>query len=330
MTPPSFQPDFRGRFPYAGLIGKLAALNLLSILIAGASAVEIVSYPGGSTNYNTSNNISETVTSWSTGWGTANPLTGWNYIGQIIAGRGYGSGVYLGNGWVLTAGHVGVGNFTLNGNTFNPTGTSYSDFTLNISGVNQIADLTLFQILTTSSTGSSTLSMPPLTLTPSTNAPTAFSRFSAGSQVVMIGYGGGQGEAWGVNTVTATSQATPVTSGSQSFDSADFVTAYGVTSYGSGFFGRSITNTAQVYPGDSGGGDFINVNGTWELAGINEAVGSSSSNLGFSYMVQLSYYDSQIQSIMSLAPEPGDFLLSAFGLLVAGFAIKRRTLTRKV
>jgi len=74
----------------------------------------------------------------------------------------------------------------------------------------------------------------------------------------------------------------------------------------------------------------MNVNGVWELAGINEAVGSSSGNLGFSYLVQLSYYNSQIQSIMSLAPEPGDFLLGAFGMLVAAFAIKRRSLTRKI
>lgn len=302
---------------------SILPIPLLLSAVVSAHAIIIVPYPSEtSTNYNPSNTIASTLTNWSTGWGAGNDSTGWDYVGLVNVRSGYGSGEYLGNGWVLTAGHVGMGNFTLNGNTFEPTGISYTDFTESINGTNQIADLTLFQISTISSTGSATLSMPPLAITASNNAPTAFSSRTPGSEVVMIGYGGGKGESWGINTVTQTALAVPVTEGSLSFYSADFATVYGETSFTNGFGSHattnSVTNTAQVYPGDSGGADFLDVAGTWELAGVNEAVGTGTNNSGDSYLVQLSYYDSQIQSIISAVPEPSVFPLTAlgFGLLM--------------
>jgi hypothetical protein len=41
---------------------------------------------------------------------------GWSYVGQLNGA----SCVYLGNGWVLTAGHVGEGTVSLNGTAYQP------------------------------------------------------------------------------------------------------------------------------------------------------------------------------------------------------------------
>ena len=277
---------------------------MLIFWITTAGGVEVVT----STNsyFNTSNNISGTLTNWSTGWGESNTNTGWNYVGSVNGA----SGVYLGNGWVLTAGHVGAGNFTLDGNIYDYTG-SYYTFTNNLTGTN-LADLTLFRVSTSSITGLA-LVMPSLTI--SSNAPTAFSPFTTGSQVVMIGNGGGK--SWGVNTVTTNNIG--VTPGGTSYISIDFATAHGTTTS----FTRSITNNAELVVGDSGGGDFIDVSENWQLAGINEAIDAN----GGSYMIQLSSYDSQIESIMASAvPEPKDFGLLGLGVLAifGKFLIERR------
>src|SRR5262249_11495973 len=44
--------------------------------------------------------------------------TGWDYVGTIVGGSGVFLGNYAGSYWVLTAGHVGAGTFTLGGMTY--------------------------------------------------------------------------------------------------------------------------------------------------------------------------------------------------------------------
>ena len=129
----------------------------------------------------------------------------------------------------------------------------------------------------------------------------------------MIGYGGGT-FAWGLNTVTESNVS--VTVKGYPYDTIDFQTAYGTTTDGS----YSATNNAVLIGGDSGGGDFIYDpgSGTWELAGINEAVDTSNNN---SYMVEVSAYASQINSIIEV-PEPGCITLA--GAAVAVFLACRR------
>ncbi len=85
----------------------------------------------------------------------------------------------------------------------------------------------------------------------------------------MIGFGGGQGETWGYDTVTKVEVVAQVSG----YTSRDFSTAFATTSAGS----SSVTNTAQLVSGDSGGGDFIydTASGKWMLAEINEAVDDS-------------------------------------------------------
>src|SRR5271170_1227159 len=62
------------------------------------------------------------VPNWTSGWPQSG-TTGWNYVGAI----GSASGVYLYNGWVITAAHVGAGNFVLGTTTYTPiAGTTRS------------------------------------------------------------------------------------------------------------------------------------------------------------------------------------------------------------
>lgn len=268
---------------------KLLFLPIFFFLFR-TQAVEVDTTLGtGAGSFNTTAPTSTDITNWNTGsWG-ANGVTGWNYVGSVNGA----SGVYLGNGWVLTAGHVGAGTFTL-------SGTSYSEVAGSAQGIGT-ADLTLFRL---------TLAPNLPSLTIATSAPTALSPSKDGSSVVMIGYGGGTGETWGLNTVTRTN--IPVTV--QSYTTTDFETAYGITTAGN----RSATNYAELILGDSGGGGFIydSSSSAWTLAGINEAHVQSLlyPNDYDSYMVQLSSYSSQINSIIAV-PEPSEFALLGLGIV---------------
>jgi len=258
------------------------------------NAVEIVPYPSGSSYYKTSNNIGTSDSAWNSGWGTGNTNTGWDYVGQV-GGPNDASGVYLGNGWVITAGHVGALDFTLGTNTYETNGTSFTSFSFTNAGIVYAADLNLFKISTTSIEGNSLL--------PTNNLIIPSSYPGTGNTLVMIGYGDasvGRQESWGINTVTTNNLLVPL--GGYPYTSVDFGTAYGPTPYG--------TNSAQLVVGDSGGGDFIKGGSTWYLAGINEAIDGN----GDSYFVNLAYYSSEITSVMNAVPEPQSWTLIALGI----------------
>ena|SRR5208282_1621821 len=289
------------------------------ILAAGLLSVLTMAFAGtghaveSGSSYLTSAPTSAGIPNWGTGWSQpagetgGNYVTGWNYVGQI---NGDNSATYLGDGWVLTAAHVGAGSFDLNGNAYAEIAGSAQS----ISNSSGIADLTLFRINTTSTTNGTVLGLPQLTL--STSDPIAFAFGVSGSGVVMVGYGGGQGETWGFNTVTQINQ--PISLQGASYVSNDFFTALGTTTYinpgGSG--SQSVTNNAQLVGGDSGGGDFIfnPATGQWELAGINEAVGTTNQGQYVSAFVQLDTYASQIEADMSPVPLPASLWPMLLGL----------------
>jgi hypothetical protein len=244
----------------------------------------------------TYNKSEPTVTDWDTGWSAAD-VTGWSYVGSDNGA----SAVYLGNGYVLTAGHVGAGNFILGNNTYDIIPGSSKSF--------GTADLSLFKINTTSTTDN-VLSLPALKL--ETSAP------SVGSSLVMIGYGNSQGETWGVNTVYETGQDANLTS--LKFDSTDIFAVDSFEQTGSTTTGNTtvttyLTNDGQLVPGDSGGGDFIynTSTATWSLAGINEVqLENDSGVIVGSGMVQISTYEASIEADM--VPEPPAWLLLGAGL----------------
>jgi len=299
----SGMPKALHQYPWNQFALKLStALCFILASLAPVSAVQIAP-TNGTAYYNNSDTVVSSVPSWSNGWGRTG-IDGWSYVGSMNGA----SGVYLGNGWVITAGHVGAGNFTLNGNTYNSTGYSYTNFTASINGTNFPSDLNLFQISTISTTGN-TPNLPSLTIASST--PTFFSNSTrtnqvSQSQVVMIGFGGGQ--SWGVNNVTGVNQGVLVNSSGNSYGTTDFSTTYGSLSS----FYTSITNNAKLVTGDSGGGDFMKIGGNWVLAGINEATDSN----GNSYMVQLSSYASVITNVIGTVPSALSYMPSTISGIV--------------
>ena len=271
-----------------------------------SKAVVNIPYPTGTPYYNTTDTISSSDSEWSSGWGLGNTNDGWNYVGQV-GGANDACGVYLGNGWVITAGHVGGLDFTLGTNTYATTGYSYTNFTFNYSGTTEYADLNLFRISTTSREGNAFLPTNDLSIIPTYT--------STGQTLVMIGYGDanvGRQKSWGINTVTTNNLLLSL--GGYPYTSVDFGTSYGTNNYGT-------TNSAQLVVGDSGGGDYIKVASKWYLAGINEANDQS----GASYMVNLGYYNSQITAVMAAVPEPSTYGVAALGLSLIGIALFRRT-----
>ena len=275
---------------------KQTAKSLISFLLLLTASLHQARAIQDGSGFNTTEPTNTDVANWTTGWG-ASGVTGWAYIGS----GNDASCVYLGNNWVLTAGHVGAGTFTLQGTAY----AAVPGSARSLSNQYGTADLTLFQIV-------SGPSLPALML--ATSSPVSFSRWQSGSQVVMLGYGGGQGETWGLNTVTSNNILVSING--YSYESVDFETAGGTTTSGT----SSVTNDALLVLHDSGGGDFIYdaAKGKWLLAGINEAVNGSDS-----YMVQLSAYATQINSIVNAVPEPQTWVF--LGLGVAVFLIQRST-----
>jgi hypothetical protein len=267
---------------------------------------------------------SDTVnaSSWSTGW-SGTGVDGWDYVGSL-GSAGTGGGVYLGDGWVITAAHVGTGSgiYTLDGISYNVVTSSAQS----IGG----SDLTMFQI---SPASGSLPALAPLTLSSSTPA--------AGTQIVMIGYGAGAAtptsdpnhtwgltvngatagaETWGVSTVTSTSD---MTVNLDSWSSQDFLTTLDLNPHDPG-------SSAIVQGGDSGGGVFVynTLTHSWELAGILEVLYTYNDqtadlvNGDETSMIDLSQYAGEIDAIMT--PEPGVAALFGLGAVAGAFALRRR------
>jgi len=90
-------------------------------------------------------------------------------VGKI--GTGAGSGVYLGQGWVLTAAHVGDGDFTVDGQTYLPRANTKQRL---MNPDNSLADLIVYELQTSPNLGDVRMSS---------------TRPGAHSWVTMIGYG---------------------------------------------------------------------------------------------------------------------------------------------
>jgi hypothetical protein len=265
---------------------------LLFLALCHAGAVEILT--NGTTSFNTSAPTSAQIPNWDAGW-PVQGLTGWNYVGMTANNC---TGVYLGNGWVITCAHVGAASFLLDGTTYAPVPGSAVGFTDSQSNT---IDITLFQL-------ESSPGLPPLPL--AFSDPVPLSDSNPGDLVAMIGYLRSDGTlSWGLNTVTANNQ--PVTIGAP-YLTNDFLTNYGAVTSTSG--SNSATNDAFLIGGDSGGGDFIydSAAGEWVLAGLNEGVDPSTNDSAF---VQIDTYASQIDHVTGV-PEPPSSVLAFLSLFL--------------
>lgn len=261
---------------------------------------------------------------------------GWANVGVL----GVGTGVYLGNDWVLTAAHVGGGSIVLNGGTYAMLAGSGTTLTNNgASGKSATTDLFMFRLASTP-TG-----LPSVTIT-STATPN-------GSAVTMIGAGRDRGAftEWSINQATTPWTWTEVSSGG---DAAGYKTlasrsmrwgtntvdASGmwvndgigdVYMLGTSFTAAPSPSTeAQAAYGDSGGAVFHKNGSAWELSGLMLTVagfsgqpdpGANAVYGNATFAADLSFYRSQI---MAIVPEP-----SAATILVAAAAcialVRRRS-----
>jgi hypothetical protein len=252
----------------------------------------------------------------------------------------YASGVYLGNGWVLTGYHVvrdDAGGFQFSNVIFN--GQSYA------------ADPSTAHRLTTPDEGLADLALFRLTTNPNLPSVTlSVNRPAVNSPFAMAGGGRNRAEAqtnWTVNTATEPDTWTPTagTGDRQGYlyaagaalrwgmnrrttnQSANLTTPYGTTFMVRTQFdndGTAVANEAQAGLGDSGGGVFYKNGPTWELAGIMLNIATypdqplESTVFGTqTYIADMSTYRTEILGII---PEPSSALL----LLAGGLLLNRR------
>lgn len=262
---------------------------------------------------------------------------GWANVGVL----GIGSGVYLGDGWVLTAAHVGGGSIVLNGGTYAMLAGSGTTLTnAGEPGKTASTDLYMFQLAST-----------PVGLGSVTIAATSS---GSGAAVTMIGAGRDRGAytEWYVNTNTGTNPWTwtEVPSGGNAFgfktlDSrtmrwgTNTIAATGawandgvgdINMLYTGFnFPQDYSSEAQAAYGDSGGAVFHKNGSNWELTGLMLMVAGYSgqpnpaANAVFgnkTYAADLSFYRPQI---MAIVPEPSALALVAAGVAVL-VAVRRR------
>ncbi|MHB1158415.1 MAG: trypsin-like serine protease [Phycisphaerales bacterium] len=244
---------------------------------------------------------------------------GWNYVGAFQINGGNGTGVYVGNGWVLTAGHVSTGGYvTFGTNTYTLTGAPIP--LTNPVGISGSPDLKLVHM-------NGYLPLPDLVIRGTTPGTLTVAVIGTGDDRsgILQNYAPGISgynwnttsriQAWATNTVAGNNIL--VTS-----DNVNYTKAF-ITSF------DNLTGEGQAADHDSGGAGFIynNSQHRWELAGLMIGInngttpdgqpGSSAAFGNYTFFADLSAYADQIQVVV---PEPASLAL----LSLASLTLLRR------
>jgi dockerin type I repeat protein len=241
---------------------------------------------------------------------------GWNNVAHLSTA----SAVYLGNRWVITANHVPDAPVGFSdGRIFNIS--VGSDVQLVNTGLNAslgAADLRMFRL-------AADPGLPALQI--DTASPTA------GSAVMMIGAGRDRGPdmlGWHVSSLAADAvwtqlplplvnrigfpvlQTSHMEWGTNQVQTGGVAVTNGSTlTFATQFISSNNGFQAQAEVGDSGGGVFRLVNGSWKLVGIMDAVqllGNQPSNTAVfgdqTFSVDLASYRDQIEAVLNKADAP--------------------------
>lgn len=251
---------------------------------------------------------------------------GWSYVGT----RGSLTVVYLGDGWVLTANHVGAGDVSLGGVVYpDLPGTAVRLHNPDAS----LADLKLFAI-------------DPYPVMPL--LPIASTSPSLGTDLVLIGRGRNRGAAtsWDPNGAPPPGpifgyewlSSGTLRWGRNQVEEYPATPVLGTWSFASYFDAGVSDDESQAAIGDSGGAAFAWNGAQWELAGITYAIAgyagqpANTSLYGqVTYAADLALYRDEIVDITGL-PEPSGGLPAGMALLwllarrrdVPGQASRRR------
>ncbi len=306
--------------------------------IAGRSRLQIAILTAVSVSFAAGEASHAVVINTATGTGnTSAPPDdpGWANVGVL----GVGTGVYLGNGWVLTAAHVGGGSIVLNGGTYAMLVGSGTTLTNNgAPGKSANTDLFMFQLTST----------PPGLPDVSISA----TSLASNAATTMIGSGRDRGAftQWSVNTAVTPWAWTEVSSGGNFAGyttvssrtmrwGTNNVSASGVwidDGFGDIYSLATVftdsgspSSEAQAAYGDSGGAIFHKNGSAWELSGMILTVagysgqpdpGANAVYGNATYGADLSFYRSQI---MVIVPEPSVGIYGVAGTLIALFALRR-------
>lgn len=262
---------------YAALAG------FLSLCLAGAAPAVIIDSDDGAGNT-----------------AAPSPDPGWSYVGT----RGGLTMVYLGDGWVLTANHVGAGDVILGGVVY--PHLSGTEVRLS-NGDGSFADLLVFAINP----------YPVMPLLPIvTTAP------ALGVELILIGNGRNRGgvTSWDPNGPPPPgpifgydwASGKSLRWGKNHVEDYPPAPVLGTWSFSSFFDAGVSTDEAQGANGDSGGAAFAFDGSVWELVGviyaIQEYVGQPAQTSLYgqiTYAADLTVYRDEILDIVAL-PEPED------------------------
>ena len=250
----------------------------------------------------------------------------WDNVVQMRSGTGpIGSGVYLGNRYVLTAAHVAP---------LTSVRVGFVDYALDSSSAVNIgtSDMKLVRLANDPGLGSVRLNT---------------SAASDGGSAYVVGYGVGRASSsllnsspvnwgddatvakrWGTNTVDAAYSGATVNGYTSDLLRTQFNTNAGA-------------NEAALTRYDSGSALFRQIGSSWYLVGLGAYVQTSNlsgasiesdlSNSGDNYFIRISSYSIATDQIGAVGvPEPSSFQFLMGGLLFLGFLARRRIRPLKV